>query len=449
MYLIATLAILLSTVPALAAVGPQATEVVLLKFADHPEEPCTAAFARDVVYGQYADWLRAESRGQEWITGSEVWGWQALPHDQAYYCPPAIMSLETIAPVADPEVTVANPDGTFTPCNRSLFNDGIAAAATHFDVYSKQLIVFVYNAVIGANTGAPSVFTGCSPDRVGLSLATMQHEGGHAQAERLLHASGWTCPAGDVGPSLADLTAGGCRVDEYGDRFDPMGGAGIQPDQHYSTRLRDRLGWQKPLNIRAVYSTGTATVTRADVQTDAVQEVRVYPPHETAHFYSLEYRAGAGVMARLARDPSGSEETFLVNRGRPITTGEPLEDPYRNLTISVPVTPTGDVAVIDVAFASTFTLSWNPPTSNCDGSMTDDLDHYDLWTERIIKTGETVWPDGSITDTATRTGLTVPLPLTTLSADLAYPEPGGMIAWRVSAVDFAGNQSCDVEVGTP
>jgi len=94
-------------------------------------------------------------------------------------------------------------------------------------------------------------------------------------------------------------------------------------------------------------------------------------------------------------------------------------------------------------------LSWLPPLANCDGTVLTDLDHYELWTERIIKIGEVVADDGSITDVATRTVLTVPLPLNIPSADLAFPDTGGMVAWRVGARDHADNPACGMEEPTP
>jgi hypothetical protein len=94
-------------------------------------------------------------------------------------------------------------------------------------------------------------------------------------------------------------------------------------------------------------------------------------------------------------------------------------------------------------------LSWLPPLANCDGSPLTDLAGFSLWTERIVKTGETVAPDGSVTDTATRTFLTVPLAAGVLQADLSDPLPGGMIAYRVSSTDWTGNDGCQTEKPTP
>jgi hypothetical protein len=94
-------------------------------------------------------------------------------------------------------------------------------------------------------------------------------------------------------------------------------------------------------------------------------------------------------------------------------------------------------------------LSWLAPLANCDGSPLTDLAGFTLWTERIVKTGQTVAPDGSVTDTSIRTFLTVPLPASTLETNLSDPEPGGMIAYRIGSVDWTGNPDCQTERPTP
>lgn len=82
--------------------------------------------------------------------------------------------------------------------------------------------------------------------------------------------------------------------------------------------------------------------------------------------------------------------------------------------------------------------------------MLDDLAGYQVWTERIVKTGQIVWDDGSITDVAVRTFLTLTYPPDAPAfVDLADPDVGGMIAHREAAYDFAGNRSCDTEEPTP
>lgn len=94
-------------------------------------------------------------------------------------------------------------------------------------------------------------------------------------------------------------------------------------------------------------------------------------------------------------------------------------------------------------------LSWIAPVANCDGSVLTDLADFRLWTERIIKTGEIVGNDGSITDIAQRSFATSVLPPDVLSATLFDPAVGGMVAWRLGDEDFAGNQACGMEAPTP
>lgn len=102
-----------------------------------------------------------------------------------------------------------------------------------------------------------------------------------------------------------------------------------------------------------------------------------------------------------------------------------------------------------IAVLALVSLSWLPPLGNCDASALRDLDHYLLETERIVKLGESVGADGSITDIAQRTFLAVPLPVDVLSAELSDPEVGGMIAWRLVAYDRSGYRDCESEVARP
>jgi hypothetical protein len=83
------------------------------------------------------------------------------------------------------------------------------------------------------------------------------HEFGHNMGLR--HASSWRCPNNKiVGPSLADLTQGNCFVDEYDDRFDPMG-------QEDNSALRDFGGYNKLLlghfGLDQVETIGAAALT--------------------------------------------------------------------------------------------------------------------------------------------------------------------------------------------
>lgn len=333
------LILLFAAAPAVAAVGPQATEVVLLKFADHPnEEPCTAAFAADVVYREYGDWLLAESRGREWVTGSDVWGWLTLPHELAHYrCP------------------IGSAGPAISSCSADLYSDAAAATRPYFDWRTKQLVVFVYNVGVGAATGSPFVHTTCGAPAgyAQLNLPVLKHEGGHAQAERLFHSGGLSCPGADVGPSLEDLLAGGCWWGTYSDRFDPMG-SGVN-DGHYSTYMRGRLDWLEPSNIQTVNATAIVEIQRADIDSPLVQETRVhlgwaagFPTYE--YFYTLEYRPAVGVLVRLrgcAMCPG--TEAFVVNGGQPITTSDRFIDPYRGVTISL-LSEDGETATLQVTY---------------------------------------------------------------------------------------------------
>lgn len=94
-------------------------------------------------------------------------------------------------------------------------------------------------------------------------------------------------------------------------------------------------------------------------------------------------------------------------------------------------------------------LSWLPPVVDCAGAPLTDFDHYLLETERTIKIGEMMNPDGTQSDIVQRTFLAAPLPMNTSDAELTDPEVGGMIAWRLVAYDWAENRDCESEAPTP
>ena len=101
-----------------------------------------------------------------------------------------------------------------------------------------------------------------------------------------------------------------------------------------------------------------------------------------------------------------------------------------------------------IAALLAFTLL--PPVDNCDGSVLTDLARMEVWTERIVKTGEILNADGSTTEIAVRTFLTLTFPPDApADVSLTDPDVGGMIAHREASVDFAGNRSCDGEEPTP
>lgn len=343
---------------AFANTGPQNAYVVLFTFPDLPNLTitCDPTEMGDLVFNQYATWMAAESRGLETIVqGAAVLGPFQLPHPFSYYrCTHFCGS-------------VYYADG----CDEIMQQDAIKTAREQggIPVTQGDLNVFGYNGMVGGVTGSNGVIfggctipPGCPGSPAMLTLQTLKHEGGHR--EGLKHSGNWFCTAGgtfqDVGPDLHDTTAGGCAGTRYG-LFDPMGSASGDP--HFSTYMRWRLGWTVPSNIRVVQGSASGVaLTRADIQTDEVQEVRI--PVAPDRFYSVEYRQNDGVVVWFVGSPPGSyimlpdDEIIDVNFGLPLTPTNNFYDPYRGLTIS----RTGinaTTASIDITFTNSPTGSSN------------------------------------------------------------------------------------------
>lgn len=326
----------LAVAPAMAIVGPQLTQVVMVKFADHPEEPCTPAWAGTVAFNQYGPWLQAESSGATWLVGDSVdnvVGWLVLPYDAAHYC-------------------TLTSTGAILSCNAlQIASDAMMMTSINFQWYSQKLIWLIVNAFPGAVAGNPAVVSNCYPNSTSPTLQgiyTLMHEHGHVE---LSHAGSWWCPGGDVGElyaSYLDIQGQGCTFLEYGDTLDPMGSPSINdPDPlahlHFSSFSKSRQGWQAP--GRSVTANETLTLL-------AGQEIRI--PISDGFFYTLEYRPNLGVFIRIATSsPSYTvwkDFEMLVNfssaadfykwpPNSAITAANPFFDPYRKIGVQLASSP--------------------------------------------------------------------------------------------------------------
>lgn len=337
--------ILLLALACLAAVGPQQTEVVLLKFSDHPEEPCTTSYMQDMVYTQYSNYLLAESHGQEWLTGSNVWSFD-LPHDSYYYC----------------QIGGAVPGN----CNtQTILNDARTLTSPYFDISAQDLTILYIPSLGGGNGGGKVVWADCFNNSADLYI--LIHEGGHAQG--LMHGNAWSCPGVDVGEDFvhAPFTANaGCVWSEYGDPFTPMGFNTHQT--HYSIWEQALLGWKQPSNTRLVETSSVVTITRSDLSTPSVQEIRIPLTPDGSYYYTLEYKPEVGVLIRLKFDYLfGPDFTAIVNGTYPdpwnhplaITPTNPFHDPYRLIGVHL-LSSDSMTATLDISFNSG--SSEPPPT---------------------------------------------------------------------------------------
>jgi len=342
---------ILSAIPSIAAVGPQPTAVVLLKFADHSEEPCSPANAATLVFNQYSQWLQAESRGQEWLTGGPAWGWWTLPHNLSYYCPA----------------------GSGSCLNYSLLLDADALAVAHgySEHWNRRLTVLYLNTdgFTGTSGDAQIVWAPC-PELTGAQATyILRHEGGHAQG--LPHANSWTCTDADVGEDYVNVIYQNtltCKWSEYGDKYDPMGFA-AGPLTHYALKYQTDLGWRSAANIKTTTASESVTLARADATTPFTQEVRIPIPSVPDYFYSLEYWVDNGVLIRF-NSPRGSGILSLVNNTWPnaweyssaVTAANPFYDPYRHISVQL-ISSTSTSATLTINMAATSApLPPPPPT---------------------------------------------------------------------------------------
>ena len=327
--------ILALAVACLAAVGPQATQVVMVKFAGHPEEPCTFAYTGNLVYGQYSDWLWNESHEQEWLTGTDVWGWWALPHDTFYYC---------------------QVGGQFpVNCNSQLINQDVRTlSAPYFDMSAQDLVVIYIPSFGGGKGGGGIVYADCFNNPS--DLYTLKHEGGHAQG--LMHSGSWSCPSADVGEDYLHAidSTDGCLWSIYGDSFSIMG-FNINA-QHYSVWEQDLLGWKQPSNIQYVGQNGAFTLLRSDIATTGVQDIRIPISLDGGYYYTIEYNPDVGVLVRLkVAYAFGPDFTGILNGTYPdpwnhpqaITFANPFYDPYRRIEVSL-VASDANSATISILF---------------------------------------------------------------------------------------------------
>lgn len=302
----------------LAAVGPQPTQVVLLHFTDHPEEPCTLSYMTEMVYTQYSNYLQTESRGQEWLVGSEIHNF-TLPHDSFYYC----------------EIGGDVPGN----CNSQLIlQDARTLTAPYFEIYDQALTVLYLPALGGGLGGGGVVYTDCFNNAADLPI--LIHEGGHAQG--LMHSGSWSCPGADTGEDFAHVidSTGGCAWSYYGDPYTPMGFNTTAT--HYSVWEQDLLGWKRASNIQTAELSATYALIRSDIDTLGVQDIRIPLNPEGTFYYTLEYKQGVGVLVRLKISyPFGPDFTGIVNGVYPdpwnhplaITSTNPFIDPYHGIQV--------------------------------------------------------------------------------------------------------------------
>jgi hypothetical protein len=132
------------------------------------------------------------------------------------------------------------------------------------------------------------------------------------------HSSSMTCPGSQ---SFVDTPQGTCTHNEYGDKYDPMGGG----CNHMNAWQKVLEGWLQGCNVVRLKSSGTYTLLPIEAQCDGAQVLQIPMPHvrpftrsggggtatnEQLAYYYLELRTSRGFDTTIRSTP-----TVLVHVG--------------------------------------------------------------------------------------------------------------------------------------
>ncbi|MFT3921856.1 MAG: hypothetical protein QM778_04920 [Myxococcales bacterium] len=230
--------------------------VILVRYEDAPggNRPHTIQEVRDLIFGQgytVGQYVSTVSRGKAGIIG-DVHGdangdWITLAGEtiaKNCQCTPenwATCSAPPSAPIGRVGNQCALPADILAR---------VRAAGVPVDNY-ERLIYFLQGSADAGVTAGSAVMRGkLSPDALAyetIDRSTFVHEMiGHGIGN-LMHSGSWSCPNGDTGPWLADLSAGGCQALKYG-YFEPMGGV-RQTISLFSTHHLWNMNWLQPAEI--------------------------------------------------------------------------------------------------------------------------------------------------------------------------------------------------------
>ena len=278
--------------------GEQKLAVLLVNFQDDTSQPYTPAQANDVVFGQASAFLRENSRGQTWLTGTSF-GWLTLP-----------MAASCV-----------------TSDIASAARAAAAAAGMDLSLYARTAYVFPRNAACGWS-GVGTVGGSSSELWINgrLELKVVAHELGHNFGLQHSHAN--DCDLTPLGTT--------CTAYDYGDVADVMG---ANTAGHFNAFQKERLGWlnaagQPP--ITTVTTGGNYSIGAYESATADAKALKVLKGIDAATgartWYYLEYRQAVGFDAALA----GLYQSNLVSGGVLIRTAREGD---RNSSYLLDMTP--------------------------------------------------------------------------------------------------------------
>lgn len=299
------------------------TAVILLNFPDFQGQPFMTSDAATKVFGStnsLAAHLTENSYGQTTITG-DAFGWYTMPKNLSEYC------------------TISS-DGRGFNCNSALGPDAENVAKSYIDTSPYDYFILVFQGV-GAAGDSGGKYMRLSADA--FSLPYLTHEWGHRY---LNHAGSWTCTEG-VGPNLLSPLEGGCTVDRYGDRFDPMGTGN---SRHFSAYNKAVMGWITPAQTLTAHASGDFTLDALETPSSGAKELRI-PLGQNGLFYTIDYRTNVGFDAGIASEGGyirlhyhrqTISDIATVRLNSVLTTATPtFNDPHRGIQIDlVQKTPT-------------------------------------------------------------------------------------------------------------
>lgn len=121
-----------------------------------------------------------------------------------------------------------------------------------------------------------------------INLYILAHELGHGFGNH--HAGLLSCATAAIAPD--------CRVWEYGDHFDVMGGAYETGNgQHFNAPHKDFMGWFTSAQIETVTTSGTFTLEPLETSTAGLKAIKI--PRGISDYLYVEYRQPLGYDATL------------------------------------------------------------------------------------------------------------------------------------------------------